>query len=102
MFNLGVIMKAVGVKIAPDKLAQIEAMIPQIPAKVNELINFNAAAVRRYDEKLEEIHQKQILLAGQLNQIKEMIADGQRSRDLQRTGVTVFECGDGSGTNGAN
>ena len=87
--NLAIILKALGVKIAPESAAQIQALIPQIPGKVNELIKYNVDAVKRLDERLEGIERRQHLIMDALNQIKEQLSDGKRDRNLQRTSITA-------------
>lgn len=86
--NLGTILKMLGIKLPPDKLAQIEAMLPQIPGKVNEIITANAAAIKRYDEKLEGIERRQHLIMDSLNTIREELSNARRNSDIvarQRT-----------------
>lgn len=79
------ILKALGIKLSPEAAAKLQAMLPQIPEKVNELIKYNVDAVKRLDEKLEGIERRQHLIMDSLNQIKEQLHDGQRSRQLQST-----------------
>jgi hypothetical protein len=55
--NLGAILKMLGVKISPETLAQIEALIPQVPAKANELISANMAAIKNFDERLRTLEE---------------------------------------------
>ncbi len=46
------ILKALGVKITPETLAQIEALLPQIPEKVNALIAWNRQALQTFHTAL--------------------------------------------------
>jgi len=53
MMALGSIFKMLGVKVPPATVAQIEALIPQIPTKANELIAANMAAIKNFDDRLQ-------------------------------------------------
>jgi DNA repair exonuclease SbcCD nuclease subunit len=50
--NLGMILKMLGVKVAPEQLAQLEAIIPQIPAKISEVIAYLNGAIKNFDDRL--------------------------------------------------
>lgn len=85
--NLGTILKMLGIKLPPDKLAQIEAMLPQVPAKINEVLKANQAAIVRYDEKLDGIERRQLIILDRLALIQKELADGRRTiRNVQHTG----------------
>ena len=58
--NLGIILKMLGVKFAPEHVARIEEMIPQVPAKVNQAIAVMNGALRNFDDRLKAIENKQI------------------------------------------
>ena len=53
--NLATILKMLGVKVSPETVAQLQVLIPQIPTKVNELINANMAAIKSFDSRLQKI-----------------------------------------------
>lgn len=55
MPGLAMMLKALGIKITPETLAQIEALLPQIPAKVNQLIEWNRTALIKFSTSLESI-----------------------------------------------
>jgi len=50
--NLATILKMLGVKIPPDKMAAIEAFIPQIPVKGQQVIDGVNFALKNFDERL--------------------------------------------------
>lgn len=54
MPGLAMMLKALGVKISPEVLAQIEGLLPQIPSKINALISWNKTALQGFDERLRE------------------------------------------------
>lgn len=53
--NITSILKILGVKIPPDKLAQIEALLPQIPEKANQIVSSVNHALRTSDQRLTAI-----------------------------------------------
>ena len=63
--NLTTILKMLGVKVSPEIVAQLQALIPQIPAKANELISANMAALKSFDERLTKIEELQLQILGQ-------------------------------------
>lgn len=51
-------LKALGVEITPEQAAMIEALIPQLPARVNQaigIINDMAERQKRIEEKLDKL-----------------------------------------------
>lgn len=85
MMNLGTVLKMLGVEISPTVLGQIEALIPQIPAKANELIAANMAAIKQFDDRLRAIEATQQQLLGQQDFITRSLRDGGRTeRDGHR------------------
>lgn len=53
--NLGALLKMLGIKVPPEVVKQIEAMIPQLPGKVQETIVLINAAVQNFDGRLRQI-----------------------------------------------
>lgn len=54
--NLGMLLKMLGVKISPEDLAKVEAIIPQIPARAQQLIAF----ANNLDARLKSVERKQV------------------------------------------
>ena len=52
--NKGMMMmlKALGLEIAPEHLAMLQALIPQLPAKINEVVQGINAALANFDARL--------------------------------------------------
>src|SRR5579864_1995667 len=50
--NLAFILKALGVKVSPEQVAAIEALIPQIPGKIQQTIEVINAALQNFDHRL--------------------------------------------------
>jgi hypothetical protein len=53
--NLATILKMLGVKIPPDKMAALEAFIPQIPMKGQQVIDGVNFALKNFDERLKAL-----------------------------------------------
>lgn len=54
MPGLALMLKALGIKITPEVLAQIEALLPQIPAKINAVLQFLREFVQRFDTRSDD------------------------------------------------
>jgi hypothetical protein len=99
LMNLKSILKMLGIKIADETARQIEVLIPQIPTKVNQLIEMNSAAVKNFDERLkvlERLNSEQCL---HLSEIQKELNNGRRSN---RDTVNTRSGGDSIGTGYAN
>lgn len=55
MTGLGMALKAFGVKISDEDIAQVEILLPQLPARVQQAITVMNAAVQMYDYRLSRI-----------------------------------------------
>ena len=53
--KLDLILKMLGVKVAPETVAQIEAVLPQLPSKIQGVIALVNAAVQNFDERIKDI-----------------------------------------------
>jgi len=58
--NLGLLLKMLGVKVTPEQIAAIEAIIPQIPGKIQQTINVVNAALQNFDERLRVLEDRQL------------------------------------------
>ena len=58
--NLGLLLKMLGVKVTPEQIAAIEAIIPQIPGKIQQTINVINAALQNFDERLQILEDRQL------------------------------------------
>lgn len=90
--NFVAILKMLGIKLAPETAAQIQAMIPQIPGKVNELIKANAAAIKNFDERLSRIE-------AALERLEHGPRHDGGNSNYKRIGAGTGSAGDGAGTN---
>lgn len=61
--NLGTVVKMLGIKVPPETVAQIEAIIPQLPARANQVIQVVNSSLQNFDERLRalEAGQREIL-----------------------------------------
>lgn len=91
MTGLATMLRALGVKFEESHLQMIEQIIPQVPAKVNEiLISYNNARqdvynrVKTLEEGLDILREQNILILKQLEVINESI----RSWELQRSNTS--------------
>ena len=77
--NKGMMMmlKALGLEIAPEHLAMLQALIPQLPAKINEVVQGINAALANFDARLRalELEAKayRIELSNELAAIREVL-----------------------------
>jgi hypothetical protein len=60
--NLGLLLKMLGVKIAPEQIAQIEALLPQLPGKLQEIIGVVNSSLQNVDHRLRAIEAQIMLL----------------------------------------
>jgi len=95
----GVLMmlKSLGVNISDQDLKTVEAIIPQIPAKVNEIVTF----IRKRDENFETRLRALETLAFENNELlQEICRDGKRNGNYSH-GATAGPAttGPGSGSN---
>lgn len=60
--NLSLLLKALGVKITREQVAAIEAMIPQIPGKIQEVIGIINNSLQNFDSRLKILEQQIELL----------------------------------------
>lgn len=90
--NLGLLLKMLGVKVTPEQIAAIEAIIPQIPGKIQQTINVINAALQNFDARLRALEQNQLIILKQLEDIR----DGGRNNsddggDIRPAGIGATE-----------
>lgn len=56
--GLLMMLKAFGVNITPAQAEEIEKLIPQIPTKANQLIEFNVKWIQNFDNRLVAIEKR--------------------------------------------
>jgi hypothetical protein len=66
MTGLAMMVKAFGIKITDENLRMIEALIPQIPGKVNEFVTVFNAALEDNKKRMTEIEAKLERIEGTL------------------------------------
>lgn len=81
MMNLGGLFRMLGVSVPPETVAQIEVILPQLPAKIQGVIGLVNAAVQNFDQRLERIEANQVMILGQLQHIQEDLNNGRSDSD---------------------
>lgn len=95
MFSLKSLLNAIGVKISDENVKQLEDFLPKIPAKINEIINYNVRAVAHFDEQLKEQKRLMLELHDRLGKL-EIELHGQARSDSNSDAITsVGSLGDG-------
>ena len=101
--NIATILKVLGIKIPPETAAQIEAIIPQIPAKVQGVLVLVNSAVQNFDARLAAIEANLIRVRDTQLIILEVLENG--SGDTRPAGAganqRAIESGNGTGSYGA-
>lgn len=81
----GVIMllKSFGLEITDQQIAELNAVLPQLPAKVNEVVHVINASLQNFDQRLRviELQQAAILEVLQNGRESNTGADGTGARD---------------------
>lgn len=68
MMNLGAILKMLGIKVPPETVGQIEAILPRVPAIVQQTIASVNGALKVYDERLARIETLQLKILEKLDE----------------------------------
>lgn len=71
--SLALIMKALGVKIPPETLAQVERIIPQIPARANQAIQLINAAVQQADQRARALEARMQILEDKIDALVNLL-----------------------------
>jgi hypothetical protein len=79
--NLAFVLKALGIKIAPEQISMIEAVIPQLPAKAVEVVGVVNRALVNFDQRLAALEENQRNLMMVCLQLLEVINVGPDSGD---------------------
>lgn len=58
MINLKTVLKMLDIKIDEEHIKAVEDIIPKIPGKANELIQYIAGNTKRFHERLDTIDQR--------------------------------------------
>jgi hypothetical protein len=103
MTGLATMLRALGVKFEEHHIRMIEQIIPQVPAKVNEIINSYVIArqevynrVSELESRMEILREQNVLILKQLENINESI----RNWELQRPGTSGSDGADNGATAG--
>jgi hypothetical protein len=82
--NLKVILKMLGVKVSDGVVAQIEAIIPQVPGVLRNAVETINATIKKADERFVSIEDNQQKIMALLLEIKEQLNGRRIERDVQR------------------
>lgn len=55
MKGLQMMLKALGISLSTEQISQLEVLLPQLPSKVNEVLNYLQSWVKIYDTRLQAI-----------------------------------------------
>ena len=53
--GMQILLKSLGLEVTPETLAMLSALLPQIPAKINEVITHVNATLQNFDQRLKTI-----------------------------------------------
>jgi hypothetical protein len=95
MKGIAMMLKALGVEITPEQIAMLQALIPQLPAKVNEAFSTINAALANFDARLRALETRQDEVWVMLQAIRSIAAQTQDNL------VEVFKNGNSSGVSDA-
>jgi cystathionine beta-lyase family protein involved in aluminum resistance len=76
MVSLSPILKMLGIKVTEQDVANVEALIPQIPAKATEIVVFVNNAVTNFHQRLEALEKTEAMNAQKIDKILEYIQNG--------------------------
>jgi hypothetical protein len=80
--NLTAILRVLGVKITPEQIAQLEAIIPQIPARSKAIIEAVNQMIERNDAKMDAIVQQQQAIRAKFDFMSQALLDIQSCLDV--------------------
>jgi hypothetical protein len=94
MKGILMMLKSLGVNITDKDLKTVEAIIPQIPAKVNEIVAFIRERDKNFEERLRALE----VLTFENNQLlQEICRDGKRNRSIGNSDSASTTAGPGTG-----
>lgn len=76
MNGIEILLKAVGVKVSSEVLAQTEAMLPQLPTRINEAIQFILQWQRNFDTRLKAIEATQVDILEKILGLRKEVLNG--------------------------
>jgi hypothetical protein len=80
--NLTAILRVLGVKITPEQIAQLEVIIPQIPARSKAIIEAVNQMIERNDAKMDAIVQQQQAIRAKFDFMSQALLDIQNCLDV--------------------
>lgn len=80
--NLSTILKLLGIKITPEQIAQLEIVIPQIPARAVEIIKFINQTAASMDARLSAVETRQGMILQKLDFLQAGMRDMQDTLDV--------------------
>jgi hypothetical protein len=81
--NFGALLKMLGIKVPPETVAQIEVILPQLPAKIQGVIGLVNLAVQNFDARLRSMEQSQAAQLAILVKILEEFENGRNDSDSE-------------------
>ncbi len=79
--NLGLLLKMLGVKVTPEQVAMIEAIIPQVPGKIQQVVTVINGSLQNFDHRLRALETQESLNAACLVRILEILEHGRNDND---------------------
>lgn len=76
------ILKALGIKITPEQAAQLEVVIPQIPARAAEVIQLVNVTAGEMIRRIDSIEQRQIMILNRIEMLQSTVRDSQDILDV--------------------
>ena len=91
--KLDLILKMLGVKVAPETVAQIEAVLPQLPSKIQEVIAMVNTAIQQGDKRLWILEEQMKLIRVSQEIILEAVLNGRTDSggDTRPAGIGATE-----------
>ncbi len=77
--NLGLLLKMLGVKVTPEQVAMIEAIIPQVPGKIQQIVAVVNGSLQNFDMRLRALEENQRALMTICIRLLEVINAGSGS-----------------------
>ena len=68
---LSIVLKSFGVTVTPEQVKAVEDLIPQLPAKVNEIVGIFNSALQNFDARLQAVEAQLVELRGE-NQVRQV------------------------------
>jgi len=78
-FGVSMLLKSLGVNISDDDIKKLEVLIPQLPAKAQEIIAFNVSKWQHMDTRLEGLEKR---LEAQVETLDALLSQLKRMGEL--------------------